>query len=116
MRVQVAAGYRHNLAIVGAEGRLFSWGWNGSQSEGAPIDDTLFPGALGLGHSEDAWCPQEIDTVITAGGAALRRHPAFKANTDKRRNFNWWCSNVRPHSRLLKKFYCPPRSQIQYRL
>jgi len=112
----VAAGYRHNLAIVGAEGRLFSWGWNGSQSEGAPIDDTLFPGALGLGHSEDAWCPQEIDTVITAGGAALRRHPAFKANTDKRRNFNWWCSNVRPHSRLLKKFYCPPRSQIQYRL
>lgn len=98
VRVQVAAGFKHNLAIVG-DGRLFSWGWNGLVTDEAGDGARPASGALGLGHSEDAATPEEVQWVMTAGGAALKRQPAFKANRDQDRDYNWYCSHVRPPSR-----------------
>jgi hypothetical protein len=69
----VSAGWKHSLA-VGAAGRLWAWGWGGSQGSAT----AAFPGQasaggqLGLGHEFDVHAPMPL-TLLGHARRALEQ-------------------------------------------
>ena len=53
--VAVSAGWKHSAGLTGG-GRLWAWGWGGSQGEGRFSSG----GQLGLGDEVDYWVPQRV--------------------------------------------------------
>ena len=66
--VKVAAGWRHSAAIDHA-GRLFAWGWGGSQGGSISLIERRGSGGgqLGLGDDCDAWEPRVVEKVRMGG-------------------------------------------------
>lgn len=59
----VSAGWKHSAAID-FSGRIYSWGWGGSQGTALSIEGGGSGGGqLGLGDDCDAWYPRRIDTI-----------------------------------------------------
>ncbi len=65
---KVAAGWRHSAAIDHA-GRLFAWGWGGSQGGSVSLIERRGGGGgqLGLGDDCDAWEPRVVEHVRMGG-------------------------------------------------
>jgi alpha-tubulin suppressor-like RCC1 family protein len=66
--VKVAAGWRHSMAIDHA-GRLFAWGWGGSQGGSVSLLERRGGGGgqLGLGDDCDAWEPRLVERIRMGG-------------------------------------------------
>ena len=59
----VSAGWKHSAAID-YSGRMYSWGWGGSQGTAMSTEDAGGGGGqLGLGDDCDSWFPRRVDTI-----------------------------------------------------
>ena len=67
--VSVAAGWKHSGAIDHA-GRLYMWGWGGSQGGSISLIESRGSGGgqLGLGDDCDAWAPRVVQMIRMGKG------------------------------------------------
>ncbi|EFN54346.1 hypothetical protein CHLNCDRAFT_24715 [Chlorella variabilis] len=58
---QIAAGWKHSAAVTGS-GKLYTWGWGGSQGTALSFEGrTGTGGQLGHGNDFDYWSPHHVD-------------------------------------------------------
>ena len=78
--VRVAAGWKHSGAIDHA-GRLYMWGWGGSQGGSISLVERRGSGGgqLGLGDDNDAWAPRVVEAIRMGGGGLEIPNEYWKA-------------------------------------
>ena len=68
---QVSAGWKHAAAVT-AGGRLYTWGWGGSQGTAlSAMEGGSGGGQLGLGNEFDYWAPARVEWVQSGAGAGV---------------------------------------------
>lgn len=74
----ISAGWKHSAAID-ADGRLYTWGWGGSQGTALSFEDGGTGGQLGLGDDNDRWEPSAVEWLSSSTPSGTIPWDSWKA-------------------------------------